>query len=136
MNRVRFVTFPRSGHHWLVSMIQKRLPEMRYDEHHETGRTLENFADINAQKTHDFDLSVPKRDDVIHVVQIRRMQDAIASWDKIMPRSQWLEKEAFYGAFVSKWIVEPVPNRIVVKYEELLNQTESVVEKVVSHIKK
>ena len=134
MKRTRFVTFPRSGHHWLVSMLQERLgDEFVYSEYHSNGKTLENSPEVTAQKTHDFELDLPKNPEYLHIVQCRVIDDCIKSWEKIAP--DWPNKKDHYGNFVSKWIVSPVPNRLIVYYHELLESTEEWVNKVVSFIK-
>jgi len=134
VKRTRFVTFPRSGHHWLVSMLQERLgDEFVYSEYHSNGKTLENSPEVTAQKTHDFELDLPKNPEYLHIVQCRVIDDCIKSWEKIAP--DWPEKRHHYGNFVSKWIVSPVPNRLIVYYHELLESTEEWVNKVVSFVK-
>ena len=134
MKRTRFVTFPRSGHHWLISMLQERLgDEFVYSEYHSNGKTLENSPEITAQKTHDFDLTFPKNPEYMHIVQCRVIDDCIKSWEKLVP--SWPNKRCFYGEFVSKWIISPVPNRMIVYYHDLLDDAEVWVNKVISFIK-
>ena len=133
MKRTLFPTFPRSGHHWLVSMLQERMgDEFVYSEYHQNGISLESNPKITAQKSHDFDLTDKKDPDIMHVVQCRKIEDCIKSWEKIAP--DWSNKREFYGQFVSKWIVEPVPNRLIVYYHDLVVDTEYWVNKVIAHI--
>lgn len=135
MQRTRFVTFPRSGHHWLVSMLQERLGgEFVYSEYYDTHKTLENSPEVTAQKTHDFELDVEKKQEYLHIVQCRVIDDCIKSWEKIAP--DWPpEKRLFYGKFVSKWIVSPVPNRLIVYYHDLVASTDEWVDGIISFIK-
>lgn len=128
------MTFPRSGHHWLVSMLQEKLAnEFAYSEYYDSGKTLENSPEISAQKTHDFNLDCPKHPEYIHIVQCRVIEDCIKSWEKLDPN--FPNKQKHYGDFVSKWIVAPVPNRLIVYYHDLLEFTDEWVNKVISFIK-
>lgn len=135
MQRTRFVTFPRSGHHWLVSMLQERLgSEFVYSEYYDAHKTLENSPEVTAQKTHDFELDVEKKEEYLHIVQCRVIDDCIKSWEKIAP--DWPpEKPLFYGKFASKWIVSPVPNRLIVYYHDLVASTDEWVDRIISFIK-
>jgi hypothetical protein len=115
-------------------MLQENLgDEFVYSEYHSNGKTLENSPEITAQKTHDFDLALPKNPEYIHIVQCRVIDDCIKSWEKIAP--DWPDKRHHYGNFVSKWIVAPVPNRLIVYYHDLLDDAEVWVNKVISFIK-
>ena len=115
-------------------MLQERLgDEFVYSEYHSNGKTLENSPEVTAQKTHDFELDLPKNPEYLHIVQCRVIDDCIKSWEKIAP--DWPDKRYHYGNFVSKWIVSPVPNRLIIYYHELLESTEEWVNKVVSFIK-
>jgi hypothetical protein len=114
-------------------MLKRELnSEMVYSEYHKNGISLDNDPQINAQKSHDFDLKDKKDPSVMHVVQCRSIEDCIRSWEKIDPH--WHNKREFYGHFVSKWIVEPVPNRLIVYYHDLVENTEYWVNKVIEHI--
>lgn len=141
VKRVRFVTFPRSGHHWLVSMLELRgIEGWCYDEHHTTGNTLENCPWITAQKTHDFQLNVPKVNEFVHIVQIRSRAPSIASWCKVKKCTERMlfrvagVQRDFRHQWIEKWLVDPVPNRIVVRYEELARDPQRMVDYIVSKI--
>lgn len=141
MKRTRFVTFPRSGHHWLISLLQARnVPGFVYDEHHSTGNMLENVPHITAQKTHDFALDVEKDDDIMHVVQVRNYQDSIKSWCKIHGCHEADISAAaniptnFRALWLEKWMVGPTPNLLIVRYEDLVANTDEWVDRVVAHI--
>ena len=69
----------------------------------------------------------------MHIVQCRAIDDCIKSWEQIAPT--WPNKRCFYGEFVSKWIISPVPNRMIVYYHDLLDDAEVWVNKVISFIK-
>jgi hypothetical protein len=141
MKRTRFVSFPRSGHHWLVRELQERLgPDWVYDEHHETGNTLEKCSAIHAQKTHDFQLDVSKSPEFLHVVQVRAWEPSAKSWAGLhkcsindLPAAANVDMD-FRWKWIEKWIVEPCPNRLIVRYEDMLTDLMAVVDSVVAHI--
>jgi hypothetical protein len=129
IHRTRIVTFPRSGHHWLVRMLQHALgDEMVYSEYHETGVTLESDPTVNVQKCHDFELDLPYKPEFRHVVQVREFLPAVLSWWKIY--KGWesksapelirfiQEKQEFYKLWNRRWRYncEPI---LIVRYEIL-----------------
>ena len=140
----RVVTFPRSGHHWLIELLQERLGDkiFLYTEHYtDGGKTLETgYPGVNVQKTHDFDLEVPKVSWYRHVVQVRRVQDCLKSWRKLeesrgpVPPRFEEQKTHFYGLWVSRWIVEDVPGRLIVRYEDLVKDTDRWLKTIIDHI--
>jgi hypothetical protein len=115
-------------------MLQEKLgDEFAYSEYYNNGKALENSPEITAQKTHDFDLDCPKQPEYIHIVQCRVVEDCIKSWEIL--DANFPNKQKHYGDFVSKWIVAPVPNRLIVYYHDLLESTDEWVNTVISCIK-
>lgn len=138
-HRTRWVTFPRSGHSWAVRMLQHALPGIVYDEHHGTGRTLENSPEIHLQKTHDFALDVPISEEFRHIVQVRDFVKSMESWklqrDGLhLPKLGATEMLAFYHAFILKWIVGEVPNRLIVHYGDLIGRPFATVAGIIHHV--
>ena len=109
---IEVITFPRSGHHWLMRGIEQRCelaPGWHCDIHKEqpTERTL-------ILKTHDFELThVPRhpyvvqiRQNVLHALQSwfdlyihdRLCEDTQAAWDHF---AGWAVD--FAGAWYAKW---------------------------------
>ena len=130
MNKLLIVTFPRSGHHLLVGMLQKYFgPEMVYCETYEHCNTIPcpNLT-VNVQKTHDFDLDVAAPDGWKVLVQMREPLPAIVSWYETQvsrygmedSRRSWdeffAEKMHFYVNFYKKW----AHGNHVIFYEELI----------------
>jgi hypothetical protein len=137
--KTRIVTFPRSGHHWLVDGLVKQY-SIKYDEHHSTGNTLEN-SDCEVQKTHDFELNVEKVEGYNHVIQLRNPLRAIESWHKIHNDHHpfplfFQEKIAFYSKWMQKWVMEPTPNSIIICYEDMLKDYGSILKKVGDFIRR
>lgn len=138
-HRTRWVTFPRSGHHWTVRMLQHALSEIVYDEHHTTGKTLENSPELHLQKTHDFDLDVPISPEFRHIVQVRDFVKSMESWklqrdDMHLPKMELATMLAFYHAFVLKWIIGDVPNRLIVHYSDLLTWPHATLSEIIEHV--
>jgi hypothetical protein len=141
MIQTRFVTFPRSGHHWLIGLLeQEQIEGWKYDEHHSTGNTLESDSSITAQKTHDFGLDVPKVDGYAHIIQVRNKEASIKSWCKVHGcEADRLNEVAnvhddYRERWIEKWVIDPVPNRLIVRYEDLLADTEGWVGRIKKHL--
>ena len=141
VRRTRFVTWPRSGHHWLIRMLKVALgARLRYSEYYKNkGQSLENNSRINAQKNHDFDLDLKMPRTFYHLVQIRDFQPSCRSFYKMhqdegreMPDYSSFEAEQFeiYTKWRSKWTDKDVPNRLIVRYEELCMNPVIVVKRV------
>jgi hypothetical protein len=80
--------------------------------------------DTNLVKTHDRDLDWPIREDWKYLVLIRHPLFAVRSWQQFDREGgdyniPW--KLEFWNQFVLKWVIRPVPNRLVVFYETLVN---------------
>lgn len=148
------ICFPRSGHHWLMSMLEEvyfanRISYCERYEHPE--RMIEQCADTNVQKNHDEGGDTPIRSDRRYIVQIRDPLEALPSrwkahlaredatelgfinneecWRQTMKR--WID---YYSRFVSKWIYDEVPNRLILRYNDLLSDPLGSLRKVVDFI--
>lgn len=141
--KTRFATFPRSGHHWLICQLMNALgDELKYTEHYTRGgETLEKNNALNAQKTHDFGLKCPVSSDYRHIVQIRDFAAVTQSWlgfpthkgmsIKALRKAKW----EYYVRFNKKWIINPVPNRLIVSYDHMLLYPEHTLERVIAHMR-
>ncbi len=144
IHRTRIVTFPRSGHHWLIRLLRHALGDsMIYAEYHQDGGTLENNASFNLQKDHDFDLSTPIVPEFHHLVQIRAFDPAMASWRKLLEEEKRMPwglshfksiRRPYYDGFRKKWIEGDVPNRLIVEYEALCQHPVATLTSVLQHI--
>lgn len=138
-HRTRWVTFPRSGHHWTVRMLQHALPDIVYDEHHSTGNTLENSPELHLQKTHDFMFDVPISTEFRHIVQVRDFVKSMESW-KLQRDSLHLPTLTpegmveFYHAFILKWVIGEVPNRLIVHYSDLITWPHATLSEIIEHV--
>lgn len=131
MRKKLFVTFPRSGHHLLMSMMQKYYgDEMVYCENYShCGQVWCPDPKTTVQKTHDLDLDVPTDLDVDYVIQMRNVRPAIESWYKSATIHKWTtlpwpdfleEKMAFYEAWSRKWLKPFGPDAPCIQYATLV----------------
>lgn len=140
LRRTRFVTWPRSGHHWTVDLLKTAMPfKFRYLEHYSDGGSLETHPRHNAQKTHDLQLDVPVSRSYHYVVQVRNFEDSTLSWFKIEPDWNDLEtfrneKREYRDKWMAKWVDGDVPNRLIVRYEEMVEDPKKWLMKVLFHI--
>jgi hypothetical protein len=75
---------------------------------------------VHLQKTHDFSLNVPKTKEYQHIVQIREFSASADSWKVLVPDNTYPNMLEFYHKFMLKWVYGAVPNRLLVKYEDLV----------------
>jgi hypothetical protein len=144
LKRTRFVSFPRSGHHWLVSLLSHALGDrLQYSEMYTGGGTLESNPNINLQKTHDFDLSTPVSDEYQHLVLVRPFNECVLSWFLMEgPKAPFFNdfgafaraQHRFYKAFMAKWADGPVPNRLLIRYTELRENCVETLAGVLCHM--
>lgn len=136
-------SFPRSGHHFLQSLLSHLYREaLVYSEYYKDARRI--AADgINFQKNHDFDLVTPTdKTDRQYLVQIRSpikslvswyildttsggLEDTLASW-----RNFAVQRAGFWAHFYAKWVIKPIDNRLVVIYEDLVSQPHAWLETI------
>jgi len=114
----------------------------------------------NLQKSHDFQLSEPIRDDIKYIVQTRTFEDAFISYyrlERLKYATQTEEKDpaenkphvdvlsndyiafrseakAYYEKFLSKWVDRSLPNALIIEYEKLLMNPLGHFQSVISFI--
>jgi len=140
-------TFPRSGHRVVVQVLRGYFGDrFHYTEIYvKPDQGLDKNPNCNFQKEHDFDLKVPVRGSRLHLVQIRNPFDAIPGLAAMKVRAKsippdwnkWYRDQAVYwSGFVSKWVYRPVPNRMVLPYERMLEDPFDVFINVIKFITK
>lgn len=139
------VSFPRSGHHMLVEVLKCYFgDEFHYCEwHSDYYKRPDVCAETNFTKTHDHHLTWPVSPEYHHLVQVRSPLYSIASW-RIHHKGQFRyfyedqevskQKVEFWAKWVNKWILSPVPNRLIVQYESLIMRKSNVWRKVVEFV--
>lgn len=149
------ISFPRSGHHLLTSLLQEffggQLVFHSVYENTGTQPIGEHGSVTNYQKNHDFDLTTLVREDRNYVVQLRNPIDSLASWreldlrtgalfkadpaDRAVWRDESKSRLEYFTGFTTKWLFSYVPNRLVVFYEDLVGRPEEVLTSVVQHLR-
>lgn len=130
---VENVCFPRSGHHMVYDVVRSYFGNrLSYCELYlQPERQIDLCPETNYQKNHDFGLDTPVAKDRKYLVQIRNPVHAITSrWamesrtSASVAESGWetsaKEWAVYWAGFFSKWILSPIPNRIIVQYEDVL----------------
>lgn len=153
--------FPRSGHRFLRQLVARALGEdFKFCDYHPVGAgeniDREKLSQANYIKAHDFDLVGPtllssefgsRRK---FLVQIRHPLYSIASYYEFALKHGHLAKDdektwlsflesrlAYWKQFVETWALgkQDNPNFLLVSYEELTNNTQPELKKVLSFIK-
>lgn len=146
--RTANVSFPRSGHHALKTVLAEYFgPEFRYCDNYrdDPALWLKCNAETNYQKEHDLNLDYPSDfEDVKYLVQIRDPVLAIQSWidfdarvyrnsntDRFAWKQAFRSKMVFWNKWFDKWVLKPIPARLVVPYTRLLAMPYGTCESVV-----
>ena len=104
-----FVTYPRSGHHWLMRCLQDYYgEEMVYCEHYTCCQTIPCAKqEANILKNHDFTLDLVIPEDWNVIVQYRNPQDAISSLYKVSKEKDYIkfiyDNLYWYYEWMRKW---------------------------------
>ncbi len=148
LNRTECLTFPRSGHTLLHRLLSDYLVdgELRYCEMYtEPEKTLDRDPITNFQKNHDLELTTPIREDRQYLVQIRYPIDTLISWYKMACKTNvsdapqtWMEYafevSSLWLRFYRKWVLSPIPNRLIVNYSDLVSQPVETLERTVDFL--
>ncbi len=129
-----FITYPRSGHHMLMRLLKNYFGnKMKYCEVYEHCKQFPCVdSHTNIMKNHDFDLSLPFRDDIEYFIQIRHPYYSIQSWYELHSNeygqdTKWesffKEKLNFWDKFTDKWLIntERYTNRAI-NYNNLIDR--------------
>ncbi len=141
------ICYPRSGHQMVLDVLQAYFGErLVYCEVYlNPDHQIDLDPATNYQKNHDFDGATRVQDDRKYLVQIRNPIDAIASRWAMERRAEteignrpWqinaAEWAEYWAHFFTKWVVRPVPNRLVVRYEELLDYPIDVLSNIIQFV--
>ncbi|UCD74853.1 MAG: hypothetical protein JSV91_13835 [Phycisphaerales bacterium] len=146
IRRTECMTFPRSGHHLLQGLLSRYFCEQDFvycEMYTDPEHVLDLDDQTNFQKNHDLELTTPIRDDRQYLVQIRYPIESIVSWyrsncDKNQVADSpgaWtnfaIERVAFWMCFYRKWVLDYVPDRLIVNYADLVEHSTVTLEAVV-----
>jgi hypothetical protein len=146
--RTENICYPRSGHHLLVNILARYFDDsLKYCEYYSDEKhRMDVCPETNYQKNHDFRLTTPVLSDRKYVVQIREPFEAITSHyelevslGKIRPaefdKKEYLTRKfKYFSEFCQKWVIDDVPNRLIITYRELTDTPFAVVSRVIAHI--
>lgn len=140
---VACVHWPRSGHHLLVrllgAILGDRFGYCSYYGHNQDKRCCGKFPctlpGVSFAKQHDigFNCAVPQNGEPL-LVQYRRFDEALLSSFEVRLsqgmladteedfRTLALERARTYRRFLQKWIVRDIPNRHILRYDELIER--------------
>lgn len=146
------VSWPRSGHHMLVRLLQLYFGNsFGYCQFYGTDQTCCKTApctrhDIHLSKSHDFDLDLPQRSDRRYLIQYRDFLPSAVSNFELHVRSGGedsrdsflrLTSEDFgrYLGFIERWVRSPfAQDQTVLRYEDLLSDPERAFAEIVAQI--
>ncbi len=130
------VSWPRSGHHLLANFLRAYFGEQfGYCEIYTSEDCCRSFPcerpEINFTKNHDFDLTLKKLEGQKYLIQYRNFLPSVVSNFSLYLRqgkpdtSEMFEKFARkqamrYSRFVNKWVAGEMPNRLTLKYENVV----------------
>jgi len=139
-------TFPRSGNTYMIYCLGHYFSKQRLhftDIHRPGSLPFDKDPDCVLLKTHDFDLKFSPQPQWKYLVQIRDPLEALASWNQLNIEEghpakhidEWWRKQMqFYADFVKKWILQPMPNRLVVPFAELMADPVAVLSDVITFL--
>lgn len=133
IRRTYSISFPRSGHGWLVDMLRMNYgTRLNYSESYVTNETRHELCETtNLTKEHDLELELPVRRDCQYLVQLRNPVDAVLSWIEQRAKNRggltgqerrelfdrWMR---FYVEWLKKWVLADLrAPRLIVTYESL-----------------
>lgn len=149
MRYVACVSYPRSGHHLTVRLLNAYFQDQfRYCGFYDQpagccGQFPCTASNVNLTKNHDMDLGIslslglPKLPEIPYLVLVRNFLDAVVSDYSLFlrrhpddHRDTWQEfagrKMEYYRRFVRKWLLaEDGLEKLVVRYEDLTTQPEA-----------
>lgn len=140
------MTFPRSGHSLLGRLLNDYFGEQRFhycEMYTEVGKRIGVDSATNFQKNHDLDLETTIHPDRQYLVQIRYPIESLVSWFKLKQArgeidnsaDQWvnfaLQSASFWSRFYRKWVLDPVPRRLILNYTDLIETPIETLQSVV-----
>ena len=138
LDKVVCCSFPRSGQSLVRPVVMDYFGEkLKYCEWYDESHLRPNVCEeTNFVKTHDRDLNWHIREDWKYLVLIRNPLDAVSSW-RIMEQEKnynagW--KLDLWARWTTRWVINPVPNRLIVSYESMVNNPQLTLMKIVDFI--
>lgn len=143
MNKTFLISWPRSGRGAFVKLLKGYFaPELvlKYSPQAMNSDALVVFE-------HDVALELEVSDQNQYIVLVREPLNALMSWlwfevdfaekHKAPPVSweEWAPRQfELFSAWFKKWLISPVPNRLILDYESLIENPELCLKMAVKHI--
>lgn len=130
MNVVHSISFPRSGHKLTTDLLSAYFGDRLVYSGEPAG------PGANFIKHHDQDLNMEIDPESRYLVQIRDVFDSMESWHKMTVRLDaipddvetfrniFLSKLDYWSGFIKKWVLSDIPNRVILRYQDLVNNPE------------
>lgn len=153
MDYVIGISWPRSGHHMLVRLLQLYLgSEFGYCDYYGHDETCcrkvpcRKAGQINFTKNHDFALDVPQIRGQKYLIQYREfLPSAVSNYelfvrqggeDSLPAFCKFVSKEfGRYQGFVKKWVTSEFGQRqLIINYSDFLDDPEGHLAKVISYL--
>lgn len=124
IHKTYFVTFPRSGHHWIERILSRYFQESWHycEPYAHPELKMECCFTTNVEKTHDFDLNFEPVAGSRIIVQCRRnINEAMRSWFSLgdSPATTVEEfarnKQEYWLGFLARWCCGDYP---IIWYQE------------------
>lgn len=149
MTYVAGVSWPRSGHHLLVRILQEYFGDkFQYCEFYTPEDCCRTFpcarpGTIKFSKNHDFDLNLEQYEDVNYIIQYREFIPAVVSNFELFVCNGEIDSEfsfrkfasmewTKYQNFLEKWVTSPFGKRqFVLAYEEFTANPVSRMQEVI-----
>lgn len=145
MNKTLFITYPRSGHTFLIRKVLLPYFENKkvYCEYYSCCKTFPCIKMKNLMKNHDFNLDLPKLKNINYVLQVRHPYLSIQSWfdhqvhySKIKSSKRvWNkfleEKLDFWDKFINKNL--PLSDKVLT-YDELTENLDLILKNLLISI--
>ena len=140
------MTFPRSGHSLLGRLLADYFGDQRFhycEMYTEMEKRIGVDGTTNFQKNHDLDLETTIHPDRHYLVQIRYPIESLVSWFKLKQArgeidnsaDQWvnfaLQNASFWSRFYRKWVLDPMPRRLILNYTDLIDAPVETLQNVV-----
>ncbi len=138
LNKVVCCSFPRSGQSLLKPVLEDYFGDrFKYCEWYDEPEKRPNVCcETNFVKTHDRELNWHIREDWKYLVLIRNPLAAVSSW-RIMEREKdynigW--KLDLWARWTTRWVINPVPNRLIVSYESMVDNPKEVLKEIIDFV--
>ncbi len=125
VKRTQFISFPLSGHHWLMRMLRANLGSLISYANQIEERTLENDTRLNAHMQTDVAGTVKINPRLQYIIQYRKdLEAAIKSGFEVCQCGEYeryrTRRLQQYAQWQEKWLHVRASNRLIIAYEDMV----------------